>query len=84
MRGSAVSKRGQKQRAQSKPQSDITADRAIAQGLARLIEGQRRFGEEFGLPLSRIFPTNSNLFEAKTRKKSLTSGCPTTTKVRNA
>ncbi|WP_181919659.1 hypothetical protein [Alkalilimnicola ehrlichii] len=65
VRGSAVSKRGQKQRAQSKPQSDITADRAIAQGLARLIEGQRRFGEEFGLPLSRIFSDEFESFRGK-------------------
>ncbi len=42
---------------------------ALATGLARLIEGQRRFGEEFGLPLSRVFSDDFEPFRGRSVEK---------------
>lgn len=45
--------------------SDRSIDGVLARGLARLIEGQRQFGQEFGLPFSRIFTDEFESFRGR-------------------
>ena len=40
--------------------------RALVHGIARLIEGQRQFADEFGLSLNRVFPKSYQALEGQT------------------
>ena len=40
--------------------------RALVHGIARLIEGQRQFADEFGLSLNRVFPNSYQSLEGQT------------------
>ena len=40
--------------------------RALVHGIARLIEGQRQFADEFGLSLNRVFPNSYESLEGQT------------------
>lgn len=40
--------------------------RALVHGIARLIEGQRQFADEFGLSLNRVFPNSYKALEGQT------------------
>jgi hypothetical protein len=40
--------------------------RALVHGIARLIEGQRQFADEFGLSLNRVFPNSYEALEGTT------------------
>jgi len=42
---------------QDREQRKLAFTRALVHGLARLIEGQRQFADEFGLSLNRVFPS---------------------------
>lgn len=50
-------------------QRKLAFTRALVHGLARLIEGQRQFADEFGLSLRRVFPNSHQLLEGQTSGK---------------
>ena len=47
-------------------QRKLAFTRALVHGIARLIEGQRQFADEFGLSLRRVFPNSYELLEGQT------------------
>ena len=47
-------------------QRKLAFTRALVHGIARLIEGQRQFAEEFGLSQRRVFPNCYELLEGQT------------------
>ena len=58
-------------KAQGRSQDDrksrkLTFTRALVHGIARLIEGQRQFADEFGLSLNRVFPNSYKSLEGQT------------------
>jgi hypothetical protein len=50
-------------------QRKLAFTRALVHGIARLIEGQRQFADEFGLSLRRVFPNSHELLEGQTPTK---------------
>ena len=56
-----------KSRAAARPTCDIApaVRDALARGMARLVEGQRQFAEEFGLPYSRVFSDGYESFKGR-------------------
>lgn len=58
-------------KAQGRNQDDrksrkLSFTRALVHGIARLIEGQRQFADEFGLSLNRVFPNSYKSLEGQT------------------
>jgi hypothetical protein len=58
-------------KAQGRNQDDrksrkLAFTRALVHGIARLIEGQRQFADEFGLSLNRVFPNSYEALEGQT------------------
>ncbi len=58
-------------KAQGRNQDDkksrkLAFTRALVHGIARLIEGQRQFADEFGLSLNRVFPNSYESLEGQT------------------
>ena len=47
--------------------------RTVVRGLARLVEGQRRLAEEFGLSLGRVFPNSHEWLEGQNPEEALTA-----------
>lgn len=47
-------------------QRKLAFTRALVHGIARLIEGQRQFAEEFGLSQRRVFPNSHDILEGQT------------------
>ena len=47
-------------------QRKLAFTRALVHGIARLIEGQRQFADEFGLSLNRVFPNSYEALEGST------------------
>lgn len=47
-------------------QRKLAFTRGLVHGIARLIEGQRQFAEEFGLSQRRVFPNSHELLEGQT------------------
>ena len=47
-------------------QRKLAFTRALVHGIARLIEGQRQFADEFGLSSRRVFPHSHQLLEGQT------------------
>ncbi len=44
---------------------------AVVKGIAKLIQGQRQFAEEFGLSSARVFPQTHHLFDGNSPEKSI-------------
>jgi len=53
-------------------QRSVTLARAVIDGMARLIEGQRQLADEFGLSLGRVFPRSVDLLEGRSPEDALT------------
>jgi superfamily I DNA/RNA helicase len=51
---------------EERKQRKLAFTRALVHGIARLIEGQRQFADEFGLSLRRVFPHSYELLEGQT------------------
>ncbi len=53
-------------------QRSTSLARAVVDGMARLIEGQRQLADEFGLSLARVFPRSVELLEGRSPEDALT------------
>ena len=63
---SAVSTSKQRGKDDERRERKLAFTRSLVHGIARLIEGQRQFADEFGLSHSRVFPNSFEALEGQT------------------